>query len=256
MATPQGTGSNRLLTITITNNSGIQQSYALFAGEPTIQPSVKPIHNDIITVFKGVAGGGGGQAFFTIPHAQLYAICGTSNRDAIEDGVQLEIVDKQLITLGHTTDEGKLVAGTTCNVSVENGTPVFNRHAAVGPLGNPGCFCIRTSTDFSYKEAKVGMYLMSPFSATSLVISSALYSLTVTSHKAKPSDYIQYLILSACRSLRAWIWRLNNPTDSERRRAIYHVLSRTKHCLSDSAIKCFLCCRRSVQSSRGNSRRP
>ncbi|KAM0817866.1 hypothetical protein AB5N19_03673 [Seiridium cardinale] len=70
------------------------QSYTLFAGEPITSPVVRPIHNYIITVFTGVPGGGGGQAYFTIPKEQLYAICETSYRDAIENGAQLEIVDR------------------------------------------------------------------------------------------------------------------------------------------------------------------
>lgn len=144
-----------LLSITITNNSGVLQSYALFTGEPTVTPEVSPIYNDIITTFKGVSGNGG-QAFFTMPSAQLHAICGTIHRDAIEEGVQTEIVDKQSVTLGHVTDEGKLIPGSTCSVEVQKGSMVFSRTAAVTMLGNPGCFCIRTATDFAYTEAKQG----------------------------------------------------------------------------------------------------
>ncbi|KAI0390901.1 hypothetical protein F5Y17DRAFT_37005 [Xylariaceae sp. FL0594] len=152
--------SNRgLLTITVTNNSGVMQSYGLFSAVPTITPASDPVFNDIITVFKGVPGNGG-QAFFTMPSAELYAICGAVNRDAIDDGVQKEIVDKQAVVLGHTADDGKTVPGSTCSVLVENGSPTFDRGASVAPMGNAGCFCVRTNTDFSYKEAKQGRYVL------------------------------------------------------------------------------------------------
>jgi len=150
--------SRGLLTITVTNKSGVMQSYGLFSGEPTITPVTTPVFNDIITVFKGVPGNGG-QAFFTMPSAELYAICGAINRDAIDDGLQKEIVDKQAVVLGHTADDGKTVPGTTCNVQVTNSSPTFERGASVAPVGNAGCFCLRTTTDFSYKEAKQGTHL-------------------------------------------------------------------------------------------------
>ncbi|KAH8724860.1 hypothetical protein GQ44DRAFT_616949 [Phaeosphaeriaceae sp. PMI808] len=153
------TDPNHLLTVTITNNSQSQQSYALFTADPKISPLTKPIHNDIITVFKGVAGTGG-QVFFTIPSAKLYAICGTVNRDAITDGVQTEIVDKQPITLGYKKDDKRLVPGTTCNVTIENGTPIFDRQAAVTPSGKSGSFCINTNDQFTFKEAKEGRYVV------------------------------------------------------------------------------------------------
>ncbi|KAK9796587.1 hypothetical protein SCARD494_04289 [Seiridium cardinale] len=140
----------------ITNNSGITQSYARFAGEPVISPVFRPIRNDIITVFTGVPGGGGGQAYFTIPREQLYAICGTSYRDDIENGAQLDC-RQDLITPGDMTDEGRLVAGVKCGVSVEGGSYVFSRDASVAPLGNPGYFCIRIGPDLSFREAKIGM---------------------------------------------------------------------------------------------------
>lgn len=154
--TPPPLNTRGLLTITVTNRSGVLQSYALFAGEPTVTPVTKPIFNDIITVLQGVPGSGG-QAFFTMPSSELYAICGTNNRDAIDDGVQVEIVDKQPVVLGHQTDDGRTVPGTTSAVVVPSaGSLVFDRGVNLAPVGNPGCFCVRTTTDFSYKEAKQG----------------------------------------------------------------------------------------------------
>ncbi|KAH8164423.1 hypothetical protein CIB48_g3822 [Xylaria polymorpha] len=158
--TPPPLNTRGLLTITVTNRSGVLQSYALFAGEPTVTPVTKPIFNDIITVLQGVPGSGG-QAFFTMPSSELYAICGTNNRDAIDDGVQVEIVDKQPVVLGHQTDDGRTVPGTTSAVVVPSaGSLVFDRGVNLAPVGNPGCFCVRTTTDFSYKEAKQGRYII------------------------------------------------------------------------------------------------
>ncbi|KAI1177883.1 hypothetical protein F4777DRAFT_576695 [Nemania sp. FL0916] len=158
--TPAPVHLRDLLTITVTNLSGVTQSYALFAGTPTVTPTTKPIYNDIITVLRGVPGSGG-QAFFTMPSAELVAICGTSNRDAIDDGVQVEIVDKQAVVLGHQADDGKTVPGTTSSVLVPSaGSLVFDRGVNTAPAGNPGCFCLRTTTDFSYKEAKQGRYVI------------------------------------------------------------------------------------------------
>ncbi|RMZ71712.1 hypothetical protein GMOD_00006855 [Pyrenophora seminiperda CCB06] len=153
------TPKNDLYTITITNNSGVLQSYALFAAAPSITPETKPIHNDIITVFKNVSGNGG-QVFFTMPIAQLHAICGTIQRDGLQNGVQTEIIDKERVQLGRVTDDSKMVPGSTCSVEVQKGSLIFSRRTAGNGVGEPEAFCVCTGTDFAYTEARSGRFVL------------------------------------------------------------------------------------------------
>lgn len=147
------------VTITITNFSGETQSYAIFANVPTVTPNVKEINNDVITVFRGVASGGGGKAFFSMPKSQLCAICGASNRDGSAAGLQSEVMDHKPIKLGLKTDEGKVVPGTTCEIVIVQGSPSFSQRQTMASLGNTGSFCIQTKGDFTYREAKISEFL-------------------------------------------------------------------------------------------------
>ena len=142
-------------TVTIINKSGIAQDYVIFAEEPVIDPSAAHIKTNVIVALRGVAGHEG-QAFFAMPKKRLYAMCGTSNSDGIKDLVQIDILDQRAVKLETKDNHGLIEPGTTCDVTVQNGTPAFSATDHKTPLGIQGSFGIHTAGDFSYQEAEEG----------------------------------------------------------------------------------------------------
>ncbi|KAF4443316.1 hypothetical protein F53441_11468 [Fusarium austroafricanum] len=142
-------------TITITNSTGSTQSYALFADTPTITPGIKPISNNIILVLRGVASASG-QAYFTLPKSPLYAACGTSYCGESTVETQVEVLDIRPIEVGHRADDQGLMAGTTLELVIKRGTPNFANRPDILRFGNEGCFCIRTSSEFTHSQARAG----------------------------------------------------------------------------------------------------
>lgn len=148
-----------LRRITINNNSGTTQSYALFAAEPAIDPPLETsanLRNDFILAFRGLSGHGG-QALLAMPYEELNGVCGTRAHELLNDGVQVEVLNYKPIRLGYVKSAGQVVPGTTCDVTAANGSLKFDVDQALPSLGASGAFCIRTKPDFSYKEARVGM---------------------------------------------------------------------------------------------------
>jgi hypothetical protein len=145
-----------LCHLSILNKSGTTQSYAVFAGAPVITPQVTPIYNDFVASFRGVSNGG--HAIFTMRLDNLHAICGTRNYDISTDGVQIEVVDHRPIILGKTDHEGRLTAGSTCAISVKDGSPQFDSRQPLPGLGDKDTFCMRTKTDFTFQDAEAGKF--------------------------------------------------------------------------------------------------
>ena len=143
-------------SITVNNRSGAVQNYVLFAEAPSITPSDGEIHTNIIVAFRGVSGNSG-EAFFTMPSERLFAICGTSNTEELENDIQIEITDKMPVNMGTQTETGSLIRGTTCDVTTSAGTPTFSAHQTAPPMGELGAFCIRTTDDFTYQNAEEGI---------------------------------------------------------------------------------------------------
>jgi hypothetical protein len=141
-------------TITINNQSDDRASYALFSAAPKVTPPVDKIWTNISAVFHGVASGSG-QAYFSMPK-QPYAICGTSNDD-LDAGVLISVVDRRPVILGVQMKDGRLVPGTTLEVTVSDDAPAFTS-AQMDPSGALGACCIQTRADFTAQGAKEGTF--------------------------------------------------------------------------------------------------
>ncbi|KAK2601682.1 hypothetical protein QQS21_004757 [Conoideocrella luteorostrata] len=145
--------------ITITNATGSPQSYALFSAPPTVTPEARSMRSSFILVLRGLASATG-QAFFTLPKEPLYAVCGVmySGESTVE--MQLDVLDTRLIQLGRTADDSSLVPGTTLDLIIRRQTPTFANRPDIPPSAKKGCFCIRTSSEFSHNEARADDYVV------------------------------------------------------------------------------------------------
>lgn len=141
--------------ITITNSTGSTQSYALFADTPKITPGIPVISNNIILVLRGVASASG-QAYFTLPKSPFYAVCGTSYGGESTVETKVEVLDSRPVEVGYKADDQTLVAGTTLELVIKRGTPNFANRPDIVPSGHEGCFCIRTSSEFTHSQARAG----------------------------------------------------------------------------------------------------
>ncbi|WYZ35446.1 hypothetical protein EsH8_X_000093 [Colletotrichum jinshuiense] len=146
-------------TITVTNSTGSTQSYALFADAPKITPGVATINNNIILTLRGVASASG-QAYFTLPKLPLYAVCGTSYGGESTVETQVEVLDIRPVEVGHKADDQTLVMGTTLELVIKRGTPNFANRPDIPLSGNEGCFCIRTSSEFTHSQARAGDFIV------------------------------------------------------------------------------------------------
>ncbi|SCN65949.1 uncharacterized protein FFB20_12399 [Fusarium fujikuroi] len=145
--------------ITITNSTGSTQSYALFADTPKITPGIPVISNNIILVLRGVASASG-QAYFTLPKSPFYAVCGTSYGGESTVETTVEVLDSRPVEVGHKADDQTLVAGTTLELVIKRGTPNFANRPDIVPTGHEGCFCIRTSSEFTHSQARAGDFVV------------------------------------------------------------------------------------------------
>jgi len=175
MDTSNNTAVDKFYSISVSNRSGDSTaSYAVFAAAPVIDPLPETITRRVITVFRSVASPTG-QVYFTLPKYQLYALCGTINRDGLTDGVQIEIIDRHAVTLGKTLRDGTLSMGTDCKVRSVDGGLQFkpdegssnSNNSEAG--GKEGAFTIKTSDDFTFMEAKSEKYILGLGISTNLV---------------------------------------------------------------------------------------
>lgn len=156
------------LTVSISNKSGVKQSYAIFAELPQITYSGRsdiPVTRRIITSVHYVANDEG-QAIFTLSK-NWYATCGIYDVVAQDDedgsgkkiGSGTEVVDMRRVYLSRTdvSSGGVKVQGTSLEIECANGTPSFATSSAPSSQkieADVGCFVIRTKNDFSSQEAK------------------------------------------------------------------------------------------------------
>lgn len=157
-------------TISIRNQSGSRNSYAVFSEVPNIKSGVPDIKitTRIIMSVHGVAHGSGQASF--ILSKQLYANCGTYDVDSDktnEDtsvgavGTGTEVVDLRPVTLGRidTTQGGKFVPGTSLEIDGLGGSPSFTPTLPDLQDGEVDRFVIRTKGHFTFQEAKLSTYL-------------------------------------------------------------------------------------------------
>ncbi|KAF5633855.1 uncharacterized protein FTJAE_7007 [Fusarium tjaetaba] len=145
--------------ITITNSTGSTQSYALFADTPKITPGIPVISNNIILVLRGIASASG-QAYFTLPKSPFYAVCGTSYGGESTVETTVEVLDSRPVEVGHKADDQTLVPGTTLELVIRRGTPNFATRPDIVNSGHEGCFCIRTSNEFTHSQARAGDFVV------------------------------------------------------------------------------------------------
>jgi len=135
-------------SITVTNNSGNQQKYAIFNKAPVITGRVQPkIWHNVFAVANTPDSSTGK---FTM-YKQYYAIVGSSEGTPA-DGVTVNVNGVRPATLGSTADDGTAIKGTSFNMLVQNEAPQFAK-AELAANGYVNAFEIVTNSDFKFDEA-------------------------------------------------------------------------------------------------------
>jgi hypothetical protein len=141
-------------TITVQNNSGSNQSYALFNEVPKLESSVNSkVWSNALKV---VHAGPSSSLTFTIS-SQSFAYVGSSSGVPGQDGVEVSIANATEVELGSTDLEGNQRRGTTLNMDVVGMAPQFVGNTAPG--GRVGAFGIQTAAgndenQFTYNNAR------------------------------------------------------------------------------------------------------
>jgi|SRR3569833_28045 len=138
-------------TITVKNQSGAQQHYALFNKAPKVTGRVQG------QIWSNIFATGNtpnhSQAHFSL-YTQYYAIVGSSQGSPAM-GVEVDVSGEVPVDLGTTRSNGEAVPGTTLGLKVDDGAPQFNPDPY--PNGSyVNAFEIRTGPDFSIAEARKG----------------------------------------------------------------------------------------------------
>ncbi|KAF4337525.1 hypothetical protein FBEOM_8623 [Fusarium beomiforme] len=141
-------------TITIQNNSGTNQNYALFNEKPVVTSSVaSKVWNNALKI---APAGPGSSTTFTI-NSQYYAYVGSSSGVPGQDDVAVSVSTANPVDLGSTDLQGNPKKGTTLKMDVVDMAPQFTGKAAAN--GSLGAFGINTApgTDdnqFTFQAAK------------------------------------------------------------------------------------------------------
>ncbi|KAL6918271.1 hypothetical protein ACHAP8_007533 [Fusarium lateritium] len=141
-------------TITIQNNSGTNQNYALFSEPPKLESSVssKVWTNAVKTAHAGP----NSATTFTIS-SQFFAYVGSSSGVPGQDDVTVSVSSSNEVELGSSDLAGNAKKGTTLKMDVIDMAPQFTGAAAPG--GKQGAFGIQTAAgneqnQFTYNNAK------------------------------------------------------------------------------------------------------
>ncbi|ORX96588.1 hypothetical protein BCR34DRAFT_593793 [Clohesyomyces aquaticus] len=144
-------------TINIQNDSGSDQTYAVFNAVPKVKTDVNQP-----SIWSNVF------ATADTPHTepckfeifeQWTAQIGTSQGSPAE-GVVVSVQGNQLVTLGYLDDQGKQVAGTSKEMYAPGGKfPQFQEPDPT-PAGDEGAFQFVTSSDFTVQEATDGNWMI------------------------------------------------------------------------------------------------
>ncbi|KAA8893614.1 hypothetical protein FN846DRAFT_820578 [Sphaerosporella brunnea] len=135
-------------TITVKNDSGNQQDYALFNAAPTVINGVqKQIWSNVFATANTPPAQ---TAEFTV-YDQYFAICGHSSGSPA-GGVAVTVGQDLPVTLGVANPDGTLTPGTTLTLENSEGAPAFAA-AIPSPQALANCFEIATQGDFNSKIA-------------------------------------------------------------------------------------------------------
>ncbi|KAK2605656.1 hypothetical protein N8I77_008480 [Diaporthe amygdali] len=142
-------------TITVKNNSGAHQHYALFNKPPKVTGLVQS------QIWSNVFATGNtpknSTAKFSV-YTQYYAIVGNSEGSPA-DGVQVNVTAEREVNLGSTKPDGEVVPGTTLGLSVSEDAPEFDD--TTFPDGAyKESYEIKTKNDFTINDAKKHNYMI------------------------------------------------------------------------------------------------
>ncbi|KIX94051.1 uncharacterized protein Z520_10077 [Fonsecaea multimorphosa CBS 102226] len=132
--------------ITIANQSGKQQRYALFAEKPAVTGTPQ---EGLQHVFATAHTASDQIAFIEI-HRQYYAMCGLFE-SCPGRGVNVSVVERREVTLGIVHMDGTQSPGTTLSMTVIDGVPQFRQEMTLKSAAN--AFEIDTDDSFTYEEA-------------------------------------------------------------------------------------------------------
>ncbi|KAF4453768.1 hypothetical protein F53441_3594 [Fusarium austroafricanum] len=134
-------------TITVQNNSGTTQNYALFNEVPKLESSVSSkIWNNALKVAHA---GPNSSTTFTIS-SQFFAYVGSSSGVPGQDDVAVSVSSANEVELGSTDLQGNPKKGTTLKMDVVDMAPQFTGKAAPG--GKVGAFSIQTAAGNSENQ--------------------------------------------------------------------------------------------------------
>lgn len=139
-------------TITVNNQSGADQTYALFNQLPAVISSgANPkIWSNVFATAPTPAGSSAVFETFTQYFAQIVTSTGSP---AV--GVEVNVASERDVVLGQTNDSGQLIPGSTKKMVVNNLIPEFSPEPL--PNGaNANCFQMLTGHDFTVREATDG----------------------------------------------------------------------------------------------------
>ncbi|KAK1754834.1 hypothetical protein QBC47DRAFT_360893 [Echria macrotheca] len=141
-------------TISVTNQSGNTQQYALFNEPPKVTANVDP--KVWVNAVKVVPVGPGSTAKFTIT-SQYYGYVGSSDGKPGQDNVAVSVAATKPMTLGSKALDGTATPGDTWNMDVISGAPQFTTKG--NSTGKLGAFCINTApgtdkNNFSFQSAQ------------------------------------------------------------------------------------------------------
>ncbi|KAG8671042.1 hypothetical protein FPOAC2_04358 [Fusarium poae] len=141
-------------TITIQNNSGSNQNYALFNEVPKLESSVSAkVWNNALRTARA---GPNSSTTFNIT-SQFFAYIGSSSGVPGQDDVTVDVSSSNEVELGSTDLEGNPKKGTTLKMDVVDMAPQFTGKVAAG--GKVGAFSIQTAAgnednQFTFNNAR------------------------------------------------------------------------------------------------------
>jgi hypothetical protein len=139
-------------TITVNNQSGADQNYALFNQVPAVISSGA---NPKIWsgVFATAPTPAGSSAVFEISK-QYFAEIATST-GSLTDGITVNITSEREVKLGKTDESGILIPGSTKQMVVNSMIPEFSPKPLTN-AANADCFEMLTGHDFTVTDATEG----------------------------------------------------------------------------------------------------
>lgn len=144
-----------MYSITVKNESGSHQHYALFSKAPQVTGTVQG--QVWSNVFATANTPKQQTAQFTV-YKQYYAVCGSSNGSP-DQGVQVSVGQTLPVTLGVKKPDGTVVHGTTVGLIDDGGAPAFS-DTLPAASSYPNAFEIDTHPDFTVQDAKDGNWLI------------------------------------------------------------------------------------------------